>query len=212
MSGALTDGSFLNVKPELTITTASEVDFNSDYHVELVAIDHRQIKGSVGKTFSPQRAIIAHFFIEKWPTGDFYLPDGSYVAPSFEITQKQMDNSEYTVLHELGHMLSLAHAFPARIEDINGILDWTVFGTYIKEAPWDVKKLWKDAKAGNEDAIKQLSQLSMNYPELEEYAIPKGAGAKEDASKFTVGQRTQIWNASVRDQRTRLNKNKDNRK
>ena len=68
----------------------------------------------------------------------------------------------------------------------------------------DIQRLWLKAAQGDTDAKKRLSELSMNYPEGE-INVPEGAGRKSEAFEFTTGQRTQIWNAAVRDEKSRQN-------
>ncbi|MEO0789943.1 MAG: hypothetical protein AAFY36_14840, partial [Bacteroidota bacterium] len=52
---------------------------------------------------------------------------------------------------------------------------------------------------GDEESLTMLSNLIMNYPEGSRPTVPEGGGRSENASTFTVGERTRMWNTAVRD-------------
>ena len=145
--------------------------------------------------------------MDEYEDGGFTLPNGDFVEPQTIIEQVSILDADYTALHELGHMLGIQHTFPFYVTS-SGKAFWPQGKGFLRNVPSDVKSLWNKASEGNEDAIEQLSNLVMNYPEGKKN-VPIGAGKKTNASKFTTSQRTQIWNSAVKDQKKRLTKQKE---
>ncbi len=205
MSGYLVDNTYLTINPILTVVTSNDVDFNEDYHIEMVTSDHTQLKdaGASGRTFSKKRAIIAYHDEFESEIEGFILPNGDVQPPEIVNELVLSLYSDYTALHEVGHMLGIAHTFPRFVND-KGEASWKSLYLFIKSAPKDVRDVWEKARGGDQEAIKKLSNLFMNYREGEAN-VPKGAGVKNTAIEMTKGQRTQIWNTAVQDERERNN-------
>jgi len=215
MSGYLVDGSYLSVIPILTIVTSDEVDFNTDYHVEMVTSEHSNLnyydpiknknRTAGGIAFSKKRSIVAYQDIMKYEEDGFTLPNGDVQEPRIVEDILVLPFVESIALHEIAHMLEVAHAFPMYLDRTKSKGTWNKVSPIVLPAPKDVRDLWNKAMSGDADAIEKLSNLSMNYPQKSDdsHPIPKEAGRKDGAKDFTPGQRTQIWNSAVRDKESR---------